>query len=227
MKLLSRVLVASGKRVMKLGKAMQRQDKEWTEILRKWKEENKSRNYRYTYPDLGKNSLVLDLGGYEGQWASDIYSRYRCKMLVFEPNPSFCNQIKERFELNPDIEVYCFGLAPKDQQISLGIDKDSTSVYKCGNKSIIANLKGISEFIDQRKIDEVDLMKINIEGGEYELLEYLISSGLINKIKQIQVQFHHFMPNAKKRMYEIQSQLQKTHYTTYQFPFLWENWKIL
>ena len=43
-------------------------------------------------------------------------------------------------------------------------------------------------------------MKINIEGGEYELLERLIAADLIRKIDDIQVQFHNFVPDAAARM---------------------------
>lgn len=39
-------------------------------------------------------------------------------------------------------------------------------------------------------IDDIGLMKINIEGGEYELLERMIELGIINKVKDIQIQFH-------------------------------------
>lgn len=40
--------------------------------------------FRYDF-DLNNESLVLDFGGFKGQWASDIYSRYNCRILVFEP----------------------------------------------------------------------------------------------------------------------------------------------
>ena len=68
-------------------------------------------------------------------------------------------------------------------------------------------------------------MKINIEGGEYDLLDRLITTGLVGKIDNIQVQFHEFVPNAKERMQNIQKKLSKTHTPTYQYEFIWENWK--
>ena len=68
-------------------------------------------------------------------------------------------------------------------------------------------------------------MKINIEGGEYSLLEDLISNRLVANIKDIQVQFHTFAPNALERMKNIQMELSKTHHLTYNYPFVWENWE--
>jgi cellulose biosynthesis protein BcsQ len=85
---------------------------------------------------------------------------------------------------------------------------------------------GSGIFLQEKDIKRIDLMKINIEGCEYNLLECLIGIGFIKNIKNIQVQFHDFVEDAEKRMMEIQKNLQKTHYLTYQYPFVWENWEI-
>jgi hypothetical protein len=37
--------------------------------------------------DLNADSVCIDIGGYEGQWASDIFGRYGCTIHVFEPVP--------------------------------------------------------------------------------------------------------------------------------------------
>jgi len=68
-------------------------------------------------------------------------------------------------------------------------------------------------------------MKINIEGAEYALLDHLICTSSIFKIKNIQIQFHDFVPSAEKKMNRIKNSLKDTHYMTYEYPFVWENWK--
>ena len=50
-----------------------------------WFQNNGDKTLRLNYP-LTDKSIVLDLGGYEGQWASDIFSRYCCFIHVFEPS---------------------------------------------------------------------------------------------------------------------------------------------
>ena len=71
------------------------------------------------------------------------------------------------------------------------------------------------------------MIKINIEGSEYDLLEHLIETYFIANIGNIQVQFHNFIDNAKERMRNIQTNLAKTHKLTYQYEFVWENWKLI
>ena len=83
-----------------------------------------------------------------------------------------------------------------------------------------------ADFFAQQAFDHIDLMKVNIEGGEYDLLEHLVETAVISKIANLQVQFHDFVPNAEARMAAIQACLRQTHVLTYQFPFIWENWRI-
>jgi hypothetical protein len=108
---------------------------------------------------------------------------------------------------------------------SLSILDDSSSIFKMGNKIVPIKLLKASEFIEMHLISKIELMKINIEGGEYELLDHLIDSNAISIIENIQVQFHNFIPNAEVRMKQIQDRLSLTHKLTYQYKFVWENWQ--
>lgn len=177
--------------------------------------------------DLGPESIVLDLGGYEGQWSSDIFARYCCVIHVFEPVADFAEGIRRRFERNERLFVHPFGLAEESSDsVQLSVDGDASSAFTTGTNSETIKLVRASDFFQERKIEWVDLMKINIEGGEYALLEHLIDTGLIRKVKNIQVQFHDFVPDAEARMAGIQRELEKTHFLTYQYPFVWENWSL-
>ena len=51
------------------------------------------------------------------------------------------------------------------------------------------------DFIKSHGIQFIDLMKINTEGGEFDLFEFLTQDSnkeLISKIGKIQIQFHDF-----------------------------------
>ena len=189
-----------------------------------WFRDEGDKTLRLNY-DLDENSVVLDLGGYEGQWASDIFSRYCCFIHVFEPTQKFADQVEERFKKNPKVLVHCCALSPISGESTLFLKGDSTSVFGVGEQQQTIRCLAIKDFFHKQKIESIQLMKINIEGGEYDLLEHLLDSGLIEKIENIQVQFHDFVPNAAQRMAQIQVRLQKTHILTFQYSFIWENWK--
>jgi FkbM family methyltransferase len=190
-----------------------------------WFRDNGDKTLRLNY-ELDESSIVFDLGGYEGQWSSDIFSMYQCRIYVFEPLPAYAANISARFRANQRISVHNYGLASEDQRSTLSVNGDASSTHKTGQEIVDIRLISTSRFIAENKIDAIDLMKINIEGDEYDLLTYLIKSGLVSRIKNIQVQFHDFVPDAEIRMLEIQKQLSVTHELTYQYPFVWENWVL-
>ncbi len=179
---------------------------------------------RFDY-DLNKNSLVIDLGGYKGQWASDIYARYNCRVLVFEPVERFANNIKKRFEQNPKITVFSLALGANQRQEKISLNETSSSIYLDAKEKVSIQVEDVASFFAINKIVGVDLLKINIEGGEYELMPRLIETGIIQTINNIQIQFHNISHDSEKRMDEIFHALSKTHSPTYQYKFVWENWE--
>lgn len=190
-----------------------------------WIEINGDKTLRLDYP-LCDSSIVIDVGGYEGQWASDIYAKYCCNIIIFEPVKNFYEKIKNRFIKNNKITTYKLGLSNKDDTIDISLLDDSSSIFKKNNYSEKIEIVDASIFLRKKNINNIDLIKINIEGSEYDLLENLIKSDFIKQIKNIQVQFHDFIPNAKERMKKIQDKLRETHHLTYKYEFVWENWEI-
>ncbi|WP_018702958.1 FkbM family methyltransferase [Anaeromusa acidaminophila] len=174
--------------------------------------------------DLEPNSVVFDVGGYKGQWASDIYSRYNCRILIFEPVGEFAENIRKRFVRNDKIEVFEVALGGRSRKEHIQLSQDGSSIYRKGNKYQVIEVVDIAEFLLEHKIEKINLMKINIEGGEYEVLSRLIETGFISKIENIQVQFHEVSPSSDKDMETIQKELSKTHVPQYQYKYIWEGW---
>lgn len=190
---------------------------------KKWVVED-GEKLRFDY-NLNSNSLVIDLGGYKGEWASDIYARYNCRILIFEPVKSFENNIRKRFKINNKIKVFRLALGANRRKEVIALCADGTSMYRNSSKKEMIQFEDVYDFFVKNKINHVDLMKINIEGGEYELLPRLIETGLIKKIKDIQIQFHNVEPNSEVKMKEILSKIELTHTPTYKYKFVWENWR--
>ena len=194
--------------------------------VKPWIKANGDKTLRLNY-NLNENSIIFDLGGYKGEFAEEIYNKYQSKIYVFEPILEFYAIIKNKFSNNPKIIPYQYGLAGKDEEMQISMSDNSSSVFLKTENSETIQLKSIVEFIKSNHILKVDLIKINIEGGEYEVLESLLENNLIGIFDNIQVQFHDFLfENAKERMNAIQQKLKLTHQITYQYEFVWENWKL-
>jgi FkbM family methyltransferase len=201
-------------------------DKIQAQRVEPWFKAKGDETLRLNYP-LNETSLVLDVGGYEGDFAASMIEKYNCYVHSFEPIPSFFKIIKNRFRGNKKVFTHCVGLSNVTKTERISLNDNASSVFVKSSKSIAIRLKNINEFLEEHQIEKVDLIKINIEGGEYDLLESLIEQKKITCFENIQVQFHDFViPDAKERMDNIQRALSETHFLTYQFEFVWENWQL-
>jgi len=197
---------------------LEREHQRWTAV-------DGDHSLRLDYP-LDADSVVVDLGGYRGQWASDVFARFGCRIHVFEPVPAFAEGLRRRFAANPRIAVHQCGLASSDAEVDFYLRADGTSQFAPhGSPAARGALRQAATYLRQAGLQEIALLKINIEGGEYDLLEHLVSSGWIRRVADVQVQFHDCVPQAAARVRRVQSLLAATHGLTYQFPFIWENWR--
>jgi FkbM family methyltransferase len=193
--------------------------------LANWYKGDPKSELRFNY-DLSEISTVFDLGGFKGQWASDIYARYCCDIYVFEPVENYVIDIQRRFQRNKKIKVFNFGLGDKNTELMISRMGDSSSLHKGpGDEKIIIHC--FNDFMKEHNITHIDLLKLNIEGAEYDLLDHILENNLQKTITNIQIQFHDFVDNARVRMEKIQNELKKTHQLTYQQEFIWENWELL
>lgn len=192
--------------------------------VRDWFALEGDKTFRLDY-DLGPDSVVVDDGGFEGNFAAAIHARYGCTVHVFEPIASYCDFMARRFNSNPKIKVYPYGLGAKDEVLRFNLSGDASSSFKEGEKAVEAPIRSVVSVFAELGLSSVDLMKINVEGAEYETLDALVSSGLINRIRDLQVQFHDFVPDARAKVIKARESLKPTHAPTYMFSFVWENWR--
>lgn len=156
---------------------------------------------RYEY-DLSENDLVIDVGSYNGEFKSKIIEKYGCKVIEYDL-------------LNNK------GLWTSEGYIETGGAFYYTSIFEPANSRHYA--LDIAKEFDGLNIA---LCKINIEGGEYDLLDYIIEKDLLKNIKYLQVQFHTVeLMNTEERYEYIKNKLSKTHELQWYYKNVWESWK--
>lgn len=195
--------------------------------IRRWFSDNGDNTLRLDY-ELSKDCIVFDVGGYEGAWAEEISARFCCKIFVFEPVPEFAAAIQARFADNPRINVCPYGLSNKSGELTISLSGDGSSFYTAGSSRVAKAAVRKFEFglLRELGVSRIDLMKINIEGGEYDLLDLMIENKTISVVKHLQIQFHNFVPDAIERRNDIRRKLGHTHSATWCYEFVWENWVL-
>jgi FkbM family methyltransferase len=177
---------------------------------------------RVDYP-LVSSDIVLDVGGYQGDWAEAIISRYAPVVHVFEPVFTFAQAIRQR--LGGKIHLHPFGLAGNTREVFITLAQEGSSIIKGETDAKQERIQLVAaRDVFMTLPSEIALMKINIEGAEYELLEHLLAESLLPRIRHLQIQFHDFVPDARARRQALRQALRATHVPTYNYPFIWEGW---
>jgi FkbM family methyltransferase len=197
-----------------------------SEAFANWFNDFGDSTLRLDYP-LTPESTVLDLGGYKGDFAFEIYSKYECFVYVFEPVKRFYEECVERFRGNDKIRIFPYGLSNETKYAFISDEDNASSVVQnCSDQNEKILLVEFKEAVNELNIGDVDLLKINVEGSEFLILPHLIESGLIKRVHNLQVQFHIFYPNAKKLRKSLRKKLSKTHTEKWNYTFVWESWTL-
>ncbi len=176
----------------------------------------------YDWPFLTPESIVFEVGAFHGLWTDVISSKYGCTVHAFEPISSHYEQLVSRVSHHGKAHCYNYGLGSSSRQDKISVSGDASSIL-IGDRNMKIKIKAIDEVVKSLRVKQIDLMQINCEGSEYELLEYMIKTGLANQVSVIHVQFHY--PEMTHRMQSISSDLSKTHEYVYGFPFIFDVWQ--
>lgn len=189
----------------------------------RWFADNGDNTLRLDYR-IGISDVVLDCGAYHGAWSRKIYDRYRCRIIAFEPVSEYY-AITAKELAGTGAYVYRAGVGPTTTSCTIAINGDASSTLMQSGATEQIRIVSIDDVVREHQLPQIRLMKLNIEGAEYDLLDHMLDTGLINRVADIQIQFHQFIQDAESRRNTIRERLRQTHYLTYDYEFVWENWR--
>lgn len=152
---------------------------------------------------LNKDSICIDCGANVGS-ITEVFSQKGATVYSFEPNPVVYKKLKEKFFKNEKVHLFQKAVSIQEENLKLYMyqynNEDeifwSVGASTCQSKDDIdqnnyieVHAINLIEFI--KKIDsQIDILKIDIEGGEYDVLLKLIECNLYKKINYILVETH-------------------------------------
>lgn len=178
------------------------------------------------YDGLNPGDVVLDIGGYQGEWAESMAAKYGVKVYVFEPHPKFAKKLKSKFQNQPQIKVFDFALGSADGVICLSDNENASSALISSENSVMGTVRAVAPALEALSLNTIAVAKINIEGGEYDLLPALYEAGLLERIERLTIQFHRYYAENEEQREHIIGQLTQTHDCSWSYPFIWEEWQL-
>ena len=79
--------------------------------------------------NLNYNSFIVDVGGYNGEYAKRMFDMFKCSILIFEPHPVYCDVIKKRFKKEERIFVEECALSNIESPL-LYLNEDGSTIYE-------------------------------------------------------------------------------------------------
>lgn len=145
---------------------------------------------------------ILDLGAHLGLAALFFARAYpKAQIDCYEPNPEAAILLKKNLSNCTNVRVHCAGVSSKNGSSKLfvenidGIPTDATiNAYdrKKSGKNISVPILDIRDLISS----EIDFIKMDIEGSEYNCLEVLDATP--ERIHCLAIEFHEAAKNIEK-----------------------------
>lgn len=190
----------------------------------RWFADKGDYTHNITY-DLNEKSIIMDIGGYTGVWAQQMIDKYNPNVYILEPVPSFYKIMENKFIDNPKVRLLNVGIKTENSEGIIFMSGDGSSSNLPNGEPINVKFNTIETVLNKFKLEEIDLIQINIEGDEYQLLENMLKTGSINRFKNIQIQFHLGVDNDINRREKIREGLIENNFKIkFDYPFVWESW---
>lgn len=165
----------------------------------------------YVHPHLlNKESIVYSFGiGEDISFDLAIAEKHQCPVHCFDPTPKSIRWIKQQ-SLPTSIQFQEYGIASHSGMVDFYLpqnpDHVSGSLIQQKNidtkQKVTVQMKSLKDIMTELNHTFIDVLKMDIEGSEYEVLEDIIQQDIA--IHQILVEFHdRFFPNPQKSIHTV------------------------
>ena len=192
---------------------------------------------------VNQRALFLDCGSNLGQgfeFFKGFYKQDRFDFILFEPNPHCFKILEQKYSgLRKDgVRLMNVAVGSEEGEVEFyGLDETQGGIYSVGGSILPehnsrmyttarnSNLKvhsiNFNNFLNDlfdKEIYSTYILKLDIEGGEYQILDSLIENRKVNLFESIYVEFHsqymnqefmHFYQN-KEKLFFRQAKKMKT-----------------
>lgn len=176
-------------------------------------------------PAVGKNPLLIDCGlGTDISFPIAFLKRFDGRVIGIDPNPAAIEYSQAHCPQGMEVRAAAFWAQAGRQltfhlprppaELPQGADGVSGSLLESHGYASKAALEvrttSLGEILAHAAREDCDVLKLDIEGAEYEVLDALCASGEIRRARQLLVEFHHHctdrtLADTLERMAQVQA----------------------
>lgn len=149
--------------------------------------------------DIHENSVIYSFGiGEDISFEIELMARFPVDVCAFDPTPSSVAWVK-RQRVSSRLTLYEYGLAARDGDVAFFPPENPKHVShtmlarpSSQRGPIVLPVKSLRSIMSELGHERIDVLKMDIEGAEYEVIESMAQEKI--RPKQILVEFHHRFP---------------------------------
>jgi FkbM family methyltransferase len=144
---------------------------------------------------LNKDSIIYSAGaGRDISFEQALVKRFGCKVYLYDPSPTARETMDAQKERLQGIIFQPTGLAAESRDFTFSSpvnpQEGSFTIQREGTKTITLPCSTIQALMERNGHDHIDLLKMDIEGFEYAVIDQLLRQRL--PVRQICVEYHHW-----------------------------------
>jgi FkbM family methyltransferase len=171
------------------------------------------KNIEKEFPTLNLNNLgtILDLGANNGIFIEKMLRNGAQKIYGFEPSPNALSNLMHRYGSNDKVTIVNKAVSNNSGKLTFYYHPDNSTISAFDKNHIIPHLPEneilscevetikLDEYCASQNIDIIDLIKIDVEGAEYMILNSL-NKEFYSKVKNLLVEIHENVNDKVKNL---------------------------
>lgn len=151
---------------------------------------------------LSRESVVYSAGaGRNISFELQLIQQIGCQVTLLDPSPTGVDYINSLTDLPELLDFFPLGIAKETGDIHFDYPDDlkegSFRLSRNNTQSLSFPCISLTDLMQKNDHQHIDLLKMDIEGFEYGVIEHIVEEQI--EIKQICVEFHHFMDGIPKQ----------------------------
>ena len=153
------------------------------------------------YFKIEENDIIIDIGANIGIFAASCSQKNIDHCYCFEPMPQNFQYLKKNISQLDDFQKFTLvqqAISPH-KEIYVGEHQDKTTPYpekEKTNNCITLDTVKLVDFTQENKIEKVDFIKMDIEGGEWDVFESEDLDWILKNTRKFVAEIHLEQPNS-------------------------------
>jgi FkbM family methyltransferase len=140
--------------------------------------------------EVEKGDVVLDIGSSAGPFVQTILKSEPKQIHCFEPEPQLFETLKKNVGHHSNVILNSLAIGPNDKEFLTDTLFDPNQNEPGENPPIPVRCVSFKTYVEQNNISQIDFMKLDGEGAEYEIFNDENMEWILNNVRKISGEWH-------------------------------------